>query len=156
MSSQQAVEIAERESVLRTQMNDYGEKFKGLQESLTQCNQVFANFKKDTDKLQKRIKSSEKERLVAEKLAQKNGKELAEILEKHEPLKKEAANLKKQKDRMETLCRTLTQERAELKEKLRALGALPDTDKQEPASETGAEAKASKEASTEVAAVPTD
>ena len=36
-------------------------------------------------------------------------------------LKKEAADNKKKKERMETLCRTLTQERADLKDKLRAL-----------------------------------
>lgn len=43
-------------------------------------------------------------------------------------LKKESGNLKKQKERMEMLCRTLTQERSDLKVKLRALGALPGPD----------------------------
>jgi hypothetical protein len=43
-------------------------------------------------------------------------------------LKKDSGNLKKQKERMEMLCRTLTQERSDLKDKLRALGALPGPD----------------------------
>jgi len=124
----QALEMAEREVVLKEQMNTYSEKFQELQETLTKSNEVFTSFKKDSEKMQKRIKASEKERLVAERLAQKNGKELADITEKHEALKKESANLKKQKERMEMLCRTLTQERADLKDKLRALGALPGPD----------------------------
>ena len=78
--------------------------------------------------MQKRIKASEKDRLAAEKLAAKNAKELADLTALHDPLKKEASNLKKQKERMEMLCRTLTQERADLKEKLRSLGALPGPD----------------------------
>lgn len=126
--SQQALELAEREGVLREQMNTYGDKFKELQETLTKSNEVFASFKKDSEKMQKRIKASEKERLTAEKLAHKNAKELADLTEKHEPLKKESQNLKKQKERMETLCRTLTLERADLKDKLRELGALPGPD----------------------------
>jgi DNA repair exonuclease SbcCD ATPase subunit len=120
--------LAQRENVLKEQMNSYGEKFKELQETLTKSNEVFTGFKKDSEKMQKRIKSSEKERLIAEKLAQKQSKELADITEKHEALKKDSAGLKKQKERMEMLCRTLTQERSDLKEKLRALGALPGPD----------------------------
>jgi DNA repair exonuclease SbcCD ATPase subunit len=126
--SKQALELAEREVLLRGQMNTYSEKFQELQETLTKSNEVFSQFKKDSEKMQKRIKSSEKERLLAERLAQKNGKELADVTEKFEALKKESANLKKQKERMEMLCRTLTQERADLKDKLRALGALPGPD----------------------------
>ena len=125
--SQQATELAEREGMLKEQMNSYGEKFKELQETLTKSNEVFVGFKKDSEKMQKRIKSSEKERLTAEKLAQKQSKEIGELTEKHEALKKESAALKKQKERMEMLCRTLTQERADLKEKLKGMGALPDS-----------------------------
>jgi DNA repair exonuclease SbcCD ATPase subunit len=127
-ASKQALELAEREVLLRGQMNTYSEKFQELQETLTKSNEVFSQFKKDSEKMQKRIKASEKERLLAERLAQKNGKELADVTEKFEALKKESANLKKQKERMEMLCRTLTQERADLKDKLRALGALPGPD----------------------------
>lgn len=82
--SQQALELAEREVILKEQMNTYGEKFKELQETLTKSNEVFTSFKKDSEKMQKRIKASEKERLVAEKLALKSTKELNEVNEKHE------------------------------------------------------------------------
>jgi len=126
--SQQALDLSEREGMLREQMNTYGDKFKELQETLTKSNEVFASFKKDSERMQKRIKASEKERLVAEKLAHKSVKELADLTEKHEPLKKDSANLKRQKERMEAMCRTLTKERADLKDKLRALGALPGPD----------------------------
>jgi DNA anti-recombination protein RmuC len=82
--SQQALELAEREVILKEQMNTYGDKFKELQETLTKSNEVFTSFKKDSEKMQKRIKASEKERLVAEKLALKSTKELNEVNEKHE------------------------------------------------------------------------
>ena len=113
---------------MREQVNSYGDKFKELQGAMTKSNEMFATFKKDSEKMQKRIKASEKDRLAAEKLAAKNAKELADLTALHDPLKKEASNLKKQKERMEMLCRTLTQERADLKEKLRSLGALPGPD----------------------------
>ena len=124
----QVIETTEREGILREQVNSYGDKFKELQGAMTKSNEMFATFKKDSEKMQKRIKASEKDRLAAEKLAAKNAKELADLTALHDPLKKEASNLKKQKERMEMLCRTLTQERADLKEKLRSLGALPGPD----------------------------
>lgn len=139
---QQALGLAEREVVLKEQINTYSEKFKELQETLTKSNEVFTSFKKDSDKMQKRIKASEKERLTAEKLAQKSIKELQEVNERHEALKKEAADNKKKKERMETLCRTLTQERADLKDKLRALGALPGPDLGTPGIDAAPEAEA--------------
>jgi hypothetical protein len=59
--SQQALGLAEREVVLKEQINTYSEKFKELQETLTKSNEVFTSFKKDSDKMQvgeRKIQSS--------------------------------------------------------------------------------------------------
>jgi hypothetical protein len=54
--------VSKEELASRTQLATYGDKFKDFQETLTKSNDMFASFKKESDKMQKRLKVLEKER----------------------------------------------------------------------------------------------
>jgi len=54
--------VSKEELASRTQLATYGDKFKDFQETLTKSNEMFASFKKESDKMQKRLKVLEKER----------------------------------------------------------------------------------------------
>uniref|UniRef100_A0A7S4MZK8 Uncharacterized protein n=1 Tax=Guillardia theta TaxID=55529 RepID=A0A7S4MZK8_GUITH len=93
----------------------YGSKVQVMQEALAKSNEVFSTFKKDTEKLRKRIKVLEKEK---KDLMDKTGS-ASELSKENEQTKKELASMRKQKERLEALCRTLTQERAQWKGSLK-------------------------------------
>jgi peptidoglycan hydrolase CwlO-like protein len=79
--------------------------------------------------------------------SEKNSTVVTELSQSCDQLRKELAVVTKQKNSMETLCRKLTQERAELKEKLKNLGGDEAS-----VAETGAEDAATSEARKEATA----
>lgn len=83
--------VSKEELASRTQLATYGDKFKDFQETLTKSNDMFASFKKESDKMQKRLKALEKERKEAVARGDKYEKlcvdstESLEVCKPHDP-----------------------------------------------------------------------
>jgi hypothetical protein len=72
---------------------------------------MFGSFKKESDKMNKRLKGLDKEKREAVAKAEKAEKNLLLLADSNESQRKELGALRKQKEGMEKLCRTLTQVR---------------------------------------------
>uniref|UniRef100_A0A7S0TUC5 Uncharacterized protein n=1 Tax=Hemiselmis andersenii TaxID=464988 RepID=A0A7S0TUC5_HEMAN len=116
-------EVEEAERREREQLAEYGDKFKGFQETMSKSNEVFASYKKETEKLTKRLKVAERERKEAVLRADMGAKALGDAKAAMEETKRELAVACKAKVSLEGMCRALTEERADLKQKLLSAGS---------------------------------
>eukprot|EP00898_Chlorokybus_atmophyticus_P005785 jgi/Chlat1/6207/Chrsp44S05745 len=108
--------LARTEGELRGQLAMYGNKFEQFQDTLTKSNEVFATFKKEMEKarpliMSKTIKKLEKENAALKKKSEKSDITLIELLDERNTLKKTLETTKSQKDKLESLCRSLQTER---------------------------------------------
>ncbi|KAJ8451261.1 hypothetical protein Cgig2_014033 [Carnegiea gigantea] len=103
--------LLETEKSLRLQLAADGEKFQQFQDALLKSNEVFRTFKQEMEKMTKLTKELEKENTFLKSKCEKSDLTLIELVEEREHLKKQLEKTKNQKQKLESLCRSLQEER---------------------------------------------
>ncbi|KAG4151731.1 hypothetical protein ERO13_D04G084700v2 [Gossypium hirsutum] len=109
--SEQVLQLLATEKNLRLQLTADGEKFQQFQDALFKSNEVFETFKQEIEKMAKSIKELEKENAFMKSKCEKSDVTLIELVEEREQMKKQLQKTKNQKDKLESLCRSLQAER---------------------------------------------
>lgn len=104
-------QLLETEKSLRLQLAADGEKFQQFQDALMKSNEVFRTFKQEMEKMTKLTKELEKENTFLKSKCEKSDLTLIELVEEREHLKKQLEKTKNQKQKLESLCRSLQEER---------------------------------------------
>ncbi|WZZ32363.1 hypothetical protein YC2023_015764 [Brassica napus] len=107
----QVSQLLATEKNLRVQLTSDGEKFQQFQDALVKSNEVFETFKQEIDKMSKAIKELRKENAFLKSKTERSDFTLVELVEERERLKKLLEKTKNQKDKLESLCRSLQAER---------------------------------------------
>ncbi|CAH2070459.1 unnamed protein product [Thlaspi arvense] len=111
----QVSQLLATEKTLRLQLTSDGEKFQQFQGALVKSNEVFETFKQEIEKMSKAIKELRKENAFLKSKTEKSDLSLIELVEERERLKKLLEKTKNQKDKLESLCRSLQAERKQQK-----------------------------------------
>lgn len=109
--AEQVSQLLITEKNLRLQLTADGEKFQQFQEALVKSNEVFETFKQEIEKMAKSIKELKKENSFLKSKSEKSDITLIELVEEREHLKKQLEKTKNQKEKLESLCRSLQAER---------------------------------------------
>ncbi|GMP68917.1 hypothetical protein CsSME_00028362 [Camellia sinensis var. sinensis] len=109
--AEQVSELLANEKNLRLQLTADGEKFQQFQDALVKSNEVFETFKQEIEKMAKSIKQLKKENAFLKSKSEKSDITLIELVEEREHLKKQLEKTKNQKEKLESLCRSLQAER---------------------------------------------
>ncbi|KAI9124676.1 hypothetical protein K1719_004598 [Acacia pycnantha] len=109
--AEQVSQLLETENSLRLQLTADGEKFQQFQEALLKSNEVFETFKQEIEKMTKSIKELKKENQFLKSKTEKSDITLIELVNEREHLKKQLEKTKNQKEKLESLCRSLQAER---------------------------------------------
>ncbi|KAK1369585.1 beta-taxilin [Heracleum sosnowskyi] len=109
--AEQVSQLLATEKDLRLQLAADGEKFQQFQEALTKSNAVFETYKKEIKKMEKSINEFKKENAFLKSKCDKSDVTLIELVEEREYLKKQLEKTKNQKEKLESLCRSLQAER---------------------------------------------
>ncbi|GJU90523.1 beta-taxilin isoform X2 [Tanacetum coccineum] len=112
MYAEQVSQLLATEKNLRLQLTADGEKFQQFQDALVKSNEVFETFKQEIEKMAKSIKELRKENTFLKGKTDKSDYTLVQLVEEQrESLKKQLEKTKNQKERLESLCRSLQAER---------------------------------------------
>ncbi|XP_065872477.1 uncharacterized protein [Euphorbia lathyris] len=109
--AEQVSQLLATEKNLRVQLTADGEKFQQFQDALLKSNEVFQTFKQEIEKMGKSIKELKKENVFLKSKSEKSDITLIELVEEREKLKKQLEKTKNQKEKLESLCRSLQAER---------------------------------------------
>lgn len=107
----QVSQLLATEKNLRLQLTADGEKFQQFQEAMIKSNEVFETFKQEIEKMAKSIKELKKENTFLKSKCEKSDYTLIELVEEREHMKKQLEKTKNQKEKLESLCRSLQKER---------------------------------------------
>ncbi|KAG5557416.1 hypothetical protein RHGRI_007605 [Rhododendron griersonianum] len=80
-------------------------------DALVKSNEVFETFKQEIEKMGKSVKELKKENTFLKSKCEKSDVTLIELVEEREHLKKQLEKTKNQKEKLESLCRSLQAER---------------------------------------------
>ncbi|KAG8444405.1 hypothetical protein GDO86_009552 [Hymenochirus boettgeri] len=122
--------LKEQEGMLRTQINLYSERFEEFQSSLSKSNEVFASFKKEMEKMTKKIKKLEKDTNMWKTRFENCNKALLDMIEEKSMRAKEYECFVVKIQRLEKLCRALQEERIELYKRIKE-AKLPENEDDE-------------------------
>ncbi|XP_078085555.1 beta-taxilin [Mustelus asterias] len=106
--------MVEQETLLKSQLKLYAEKFEEFQGTLTKSNEMFGSFKQDMEKMTKRMKKLEKETIMWKTKWESCNKALLGMIDEREVRSKEYECFQLKIQRLENLCRALQEERTEL------------------------------------------
>lgn len=104
--------FSETESELRSQLNIYVEKFKQVEDTLNNSNDLFLNFRKEMETMTKKTKKLEKENALIRSKCDTANKSILEMAEERAKYRKEIETLKQKSTKLENLCRALQTERS--------------------------------------------
>ncbi|KAK9126808.1 hypothetical protein Scep_015654 [Stephania cephalantha] len=107
----QVSQLLATEKSLRLQLAADGEKFQQFQDALLKSNEVFETFKQEIEKMAKSTKDLKKENIFLKGKCEKSDYALVELVEEREHMKKQLEKGKNQKEKLESLCRSLQAER---------------------------------------------
>ncbi|KAK9154110.1 hypothetical protein Sjap_001590 [Stephania japonica] len=107
----QVSQLLATEKNLRLQLAADGEKFQQFQDALLKSNEVFETFKQEIEKMAKSTKDLKKENIFLKGKCEKSDYALVELVEEREHMKKQLEKAKNQKEKLESLCRSLQAER---------------------------------------------
>lgn len=110
--------FTQTETELRSQLNVYVEKFKQVEETLNNSNDLFLTFRKEMEQMTKKTKKLEKENKQLAKKAETMNKNVLEMAEERTKQQTEAETNKKRMAKLENLCRALQAERIALENKI--------------------------------------
>ncbi|XP_041418772.1 beta-taxilin isoform X2 [Xenopus laevis] len=111
--------LKEQEAVLKTQITLYSERFDEFQNSLTKSNEVFSTFKKEMEKMTKKMKKLEKDTSTWKTRFENCNKALLDMIEEKSMRAKEYDCFVLKIQRLEKLCRALQEERIELYKRIK-------------------------------------
>ncbi|XP_041000343.1 alpha-taxilin [Juglans microcarpa x Juglans regia] len=109
--AEQVSQLLATEKNLRSQLTADGEKFQQFQDALLKSNEVFETFKQEIEKMAKSIKELRKENTFLKSKSEKSDVTLIELVDERERMKKLLEKTKNQKEKLESLCRSLQAER---------------------------------------------
>lgn len=104
--------FSETESELRSQLNIYVDKFKQVEDTLNNSNDLFLNFRKEMETMTKKTKKLEKENALIRSKCDTANKSILEMAEERAKYRKEIEALKHKNSKLESLCRALQHERS--------------------------------------------
>ncbi|ORX90926.1 hypothetical protein K493DRAFT_54907 [Basidiobolus meristosporus CBS 931.73] len=123
-------ESIQRETELREQLTVYVEKFKQVEGTLSQSNEIFTTFRQEMEQLRKRTKKYEKENLLIKQKCEQMNRVILEMVEERARNQSDLAASKKKIGQLENLCRALQTERNDFQKKCELLetrqGEKPD------------------------------
>ncbi|XP_018422833.1 PREDICTED: beta-taxilin [Nanorana parkeri] len=106
--------LKDQETLLKTQIALYSERFDEFQSSLTKSNEIFTSFKKEMEKMTKKMKKLEKDTNTWKTRFENCNKALLDMIEEKALKAKEYDCFVVKIERLEKLCRALQEERIEL------------------------------------------
>ncbi|KAG6665662.1 hypothetical protein CIPAW_02G175500 [Carya illinoinensis] len=109
--AEQVSQLLATEKNLRSQLTADGEKFQQFQDALLKSNEVFETFKQEIEKMEKSIKELSKENSFLKSKSEKSDVILTELVDERERMKQQLEKTKNQKEKLESLCRSLQAER---------------------------------------------
>ncbi|XP_076958754.1 uncharacterized protein LOC143634604 [Bidens hawaiensis] len=112
--AEQVSELLATEKNLRLQLTADGEKFQQFQDALVKSNEVFESFKQEMGKMTKSITDLKKENTFLKSKTEKSDYTLVKLVEEREHMKKQLEKTKNQKEKLESLCRSLQAERKQI------------------------------------------
>ncbi|KZV24272.1 hypothetical protein F511_01754 [Dorcoceras hygrometricum] len=124
--AEQVAQLLATEKNLRLQLTADGEKFQQFQEALLKSNEVFETFKQEIEKMAKSIKELKKENTFLKSKCEKSDVILVELADERERLKKQLDRTRNQKEKLESLCRSLQAERRANTVGSNSLDSIPD------------------------------
>ncbi|KAG8096424.1 hypothetical protein GUJ93_ZPchr0013g36702 [Zizania palustris] len=117
----QVSQLMATEKNLRLQLAADGERFQQFQDALTKSNEVFETYKQEMEKMVKLIKDLKKENEFLKSKCENSDVALVNLVEERELTKKQIVKFRNQKEKLESLCRSLQAER-----KQSPSGSTPD------------------------------
>ncbi|KAK7279682.1 hypothetical protein RJT34_24739 [Clitoria ternatea] len=123
--AEQVSQLLATEKNLRLQLTTDGEKFQQFQEALSKSNEVFETFKQEIEKMAKSIKELKKENQFLKSKSEKSDVTLIELADERERLKKQLERTKNQKEKLESLCRSLQAERKQSSTENKSSNSVP-------------------------------
>ncbi|KAI4384417.1 hypothetical protein MLD38_002579 [Melastoma candidum] len=109
--AEQISQLMETEKNLRSQLTADGEKFLRFQDALSKSNEVFETFKQEIEKMAKSMKDLKKENAFLKSKCERTDLTIIELVEDRERTKKQMEKMKNQKEKLESLCRSLQAKR---------------------------------------------
>ncbi|OAY74311.1 Alpha-taxilin [Ananas comosus] len=109
--AEQISQLMATEKSLRLQLAADEEKFRSFQDALSKSNDVFEALKVEMEKMVKLIKELKKENEFLKGKCEKSDVALVKLIEDRELMKKQFEKAKNQKEKLESLCRSLQAER---------------------------------------------
>ncbi|KAF8718650.1 hypothetical protein HU200_024949 [Digitaria exilis] len=109
--AEQVSQLMTTEKNLRLQLASDGERFQHFQDALSKSNEVFETYKQEMEKMISVIKNLKKENEFLKGKCENSDIALVKLIEERELTKKQIERLKNQKEKLESLCRSLQAER---------------------------------------------
>ncbi|KAJ3682820.1 hypothetical protein LUZ60_013047 [Juncus effusus] len=109
--AEQISQLQTTERNLRVQLATDGEKFEQFEEMLKKSNEVFETYKQEMDKMVKRVKDLKTDNDFLKSKCEKSDIAIVKLVDERESMKKQLEKAKKQKEKLEALCRSLQAER---------------------------------------------
>ena len=100
-------QLGKNEIELREQLQLYSDKFQGFQDTLTNSNEMFNNYKKEMEKMARTTKRLEKEKRELKSKSEATDASLIELANEKLAMTEQQDKLTKKNTQLESLCRTL-------------------------------------------------
>uniref|UniRef100_A0A8C1FWY1 Taxilin beta a n=1 Tax=Cyprinus carpio TaxID=7962 RepID=A0A8C1FWY1_CYPCA len=113
--------MKEQELQMKKQLVLYSQKFDEFQNTLAKSNEIYITFKQEMDKMTKKMKKLEKESNIWKTRFESCNKALVEMIDERSEKAKEFELFTMKIDRLETLCRSLQDERKSLYSKIKEI-----------------------------------
>ncbi|BFZ53248.1 hypothetical protein PYCC9005_000271 [Savitreella phatthalungensis] len=105
--------FGETEAELRAQLNIYVDKFRQVEDTLNNSNDLFLNFRREMEGMTRKIKKLEKENALIRSKCEVANRNILEMAEERQSHRRERDLLRSKADRLENLCRALQSRRAD-------------------------------------------
>lgn len=112
--AEQVSQLMTTEKNLRLQLASDGERFQHFQDALSKSNEVFETYKQEMEKMISVIKNLKKENEFLKGKCENSDIAIVKLIEERELTKKQIERLKNQKEKLESLCRSLQAERKQI------------------------------------------
>lgn len=115
MGESRVNELARSEAELKTQVRQYVEKFRQVEETLVKSNELFGTFRGEMEQMSLKLARFERENHQMQTKCQTLSRNIIEMADERTKLQASIETLKAQKGKLEQLCRTLQAERNAVK-----------------------------------------
>ncbi|KAL2215543.1 putative alpha-taxilin [Thermoascus aurantiacus ATCC 26904] len=108
--SSQVSTFSHTEAELRSQLNIYVEKFKQVEDTLNNSNELFLTFRKEMEEMSKKTKRLEKENLTLTRKHDQTNRNILEMAEERTRNHEELEKWRKKSNHLEALCRRMQEQ----------------------------------------------